>query len=138
MDSHENPWTFTNIGRGKLVSMGVHGIPCAWAALYPPMSMDAHGCLWKFTEVHGCPWKSIDAHGCSWKSIDAHRCPWMPISVHQYQVPFLKRPQEEPSFGWAPLPAPSLGCPSGSLMGYGPYLYNSTYVTKKDKQTPSF
>src|SRR5258708_32650751 len=133
------------------VSMGVHGIPCPWAALYPPMSMDAHGCLWKFTEVHGCPWnsmpmgsfvsinvhgspwKSIDAHGCSWKSIDAHRCPWMPISVHQYQVPFLKRPQEAPSFGCAPLPAPSLGCPSGSCMGYGPYYDEYTYVKRKTK-----
>ena len=145
MDSHENPWTFTDLGWGKLVSMGaaiwsmsmgVHG--CLWNSL--PMgsfvSTNVHGCPWNSMpmgsfvsiNVHGSPWKSIDAHGCSWKSIDAHRCPWMPISVHQYQVPFLKRPQEAPSFGWAPLPAPSLGCPSGSCMGYGPYYDEYTYV----------
>src|SRR5258708_29998332 len=73
IDVHGCPW----------VSMGVHGIPCPWSALYPPMSMDAHGCLWKFTEVHGCPWKSMEVHRCSWMLMEVYRCPWMPMDAHQ-------------------------------------------------------
>src|SRR6266436_3823403 len=96
------------------------------------MSMGVHGCPWNSlpmgsfvsTNVHGCPWVALYPS----MSMEVHGSPWMPISVHQYQVPFLKRPQEAPSFGWAPLPAPSLGCPSGSCMGYGPYYDEYTYV----------
>src|SRR6266436_5649969 len=63
------------------------------------MEFLAHGQLC----IHQCPWMPMDVHRCSWMLMEVYRCPWMTISVHQYQVPFLKRPQKAPSFGWAPL-----------------------------------